>query len=159
MIGNGVGGYLASRLLAKDSESAKPLLAAAVAADPIADWREYDAFFSESRLGLAKDASAWSAYDSSSLAKAAKTIPSKILYLLHRPGDLPHMHQALVFSRALVDQGVLFKQQIYLEESDDVAALVHMYKSMENHLDERFGPVEDFFRDDYFLASITHHQS
>ena len=29
------------RLLAKDSESAKPLLAAAVAADPIADWREY----------------------------------------------------------------------------------------------------------------------
>ena len=51
-----------------------------------------------------------------------------------------------------------------------------MYKSMENHLDERFaedlilkfnsiknimysflrfGPVEDFFRDDYFLASIT----
>ena len=30
-----------SRLLAKDSESGKPLLAAAVAADPIADWREY----------------------------------------------------------------------------------------------------------------------
>ena len=28
--------------------------------------------------------SVWSAYDSSSLAKAAKTIPSKILYLLHR---------------------------------------------------------------------------
>ena len=26
-----------------------------------------------------------------------------------------------------------------------MAALVHMYKSMENHLDERFGPVEDFF--------------
>ena len=48
--------------------------------------------------------------------------------------------------------------QIYLEESDDVAALVHMYKSMENHLDERFGPVEDFFRDDYFLASISDHQ-
>ena len=48
--------------------------------------------------------------------------------------------------------------QIYLEESDDVAALVHMYKSMENHLDERFGPVEDFFRDDYFLASISDQQ-
>ena len=45
--------------------------------------------------------------------------------------------------------------QIYLEEWDDEAALVHMYKSMENHLDERFGPVEDFFRDDYFLASIS----
>ena len=138
--------------------------------------------------------------------------------------------QALVFSRALVDQGVLFKQQvpvtfwpdwskysyfkyralplllfmllfrflvlteswsqswsnvfsstldlvisyrkfqvhcplslhddpqIYLEESDDVAAVTHMYKSMENHLDERFGPVEDFFRDDYFLALISQGQ-
>ena len=36
--------------------------------------------------------------------------------------------------------------------------MVHMYKSMENHLDERFGPVEDFFRDDYFLASMSQHQ-
>ena len=48
--------------------------------------------------------------------------------------------------------------QIYLEESDDVAAVTHMYKSMENHLDERFGPVEDFFRDDYFLALIAQGQ-
>ena len=48
--------------------------------------------------------------------------------------------------------------QIYLEESDDVAAVTHMYKSMENHLDERFGPVEDFFRDDYFLALISQGQ-
>lgn len=158
VVGNGIGGYLASRLLALDSESSKPLLTAALAADPIADWREYDAFFSESRLGLARDTRAWSAYDSSSLAKAAKTIPNKILYILHRPGDLPHMHQALVFSRALVDQGVLFKQQIYLEEFDDVAAVTHMYKSMENHLDERFGPVEDFFRDDYFLALLSQGQ-
>ena len=29
------------RLLALDSESSKPLLTAALAADPIADWREY----------------------------------------------------------------------------------------------------------------------
>ena len=29
----------------------------------------------------------------------------------------------------------------------------HMYKSMENYLDECLGPMEDHFRDDYYLAA------
>ena len=29
---------------------------------------------------------------------------------------------------------------------------------MENHLDECFGPIEDFFRDDDFLASVSHNE-
>ena len=29
----------------------------------------------------------------------------------------------------------------------------HMYKSMENYLLECFGPLEDNFKDDYYLAA------
>ena len=45
--------------------------------------------------------------------------------------------------------------KIYLDRIEDFSALVHMYKSMESHFDDCFGPTEDFFRDDYFLASIS----
>ena len=33
-----------------------------------------------------------------------------------------------------------------MEEMEDVASRFHFYKSMETHLEECFGPVEDFFR-------------
>ena len=45
--------------------------------------------------------------------------------------------------------------QIYLEGVGDPAAMVHMYKSMENHFIDRLGPLMEFFQDDYFLASLA----
>jgi len=72
----------------------------------------------------------------------------------HTPGSLHLLPQTLALSRALVTAGVLFKQQIYLERTMEVAAMKHMYKSMDNYLENCFGPFEDHFRDDYFLASL-----
>ena len=45
--------------------------------------------------------------------------------------------------------------QIYIESEEEHPAKVHMLKSMENHFDDCFGPIEDFFKDDYFLASLS----
>jgi hypothetical protein len=36
--------------------------------------------------------------------------------------------------------------QVYMEELEDAASVFHFYKSMETHLEDCFGPVEDFFR-------------
>lgn len=44
--------------------------------------------------------------------------------------------------------------QIYLEQTNEAAAIQHMYKSMETYLENCLGPFEDHFRDDYFLASL-----
>ena len=44
--------------------------------------------------------------------------------------------------------------QIYLEQTKEVSAIQHMYKSMETYLENCLGPFEDHFRDDYFLASL-----
>ena len=129
-----------------------------------------DAFFTEKHLGQARDKKYWTRYDDSSLKKISENIPSKILYLVHEPGDLTHLEQSMILSRALVDKGILFKQQarinfprpdiyfslqIYIEKKDENQAMVHMFKSMESHFDDCFGPIEDFFRDDYFLASLS----
>ena len=129
-----------------------------------------DAFFTERHLGQARDKKYWTKYDDSSLKKISENLPSKILYLVHQPGDLTHLEQSMILSRALVDKGILFKQQvrinflgsrinssfqIYLEKAHENQAMVHMFKSMESHFDDCFGPIEDFFRDDYFLASLS----
>ena len=47
----------------------------------------------------------------SSLLDSVSSLPSRVLYLVHQPGDLVHLHQSLLLSRALVQQGILFKQQ------------------------------------------------
>ena len=46
-----------------------------------------------------------------------------------------------------------YKYQIYPEKNHDKAAMRHMYKSMENYLLDCFGPLEDHFQDDYYLAA------
>ena len=73
-------------------------------------------------------------------------------------------------SQALVNSGVIFKQQvdgreiiayfkdslqIYLESWSERQTIMHMYKSIESYLAACFGPLEDYFKDDYFLASLT----
>ena len=71
-----------------------------------------DAFFTEKHLGQARDKKYWTKYEDSSLKKISENIPSKILYLVHQPGDLTHLEQSMILSRALVDNGILFKQQV-----------------------------------------------
>ena len=71
-----------------------------------------DAFFTEKHLGLAQDKKFWTKYEDSSLKKISENIPSKVLYLVHQPGDLTHLEQSMILSRALVDNGIIFKQQV-----------------------------------------------
>ena len=41
-----------------------------------------------------------------------------------------------------------------MEQTKEVSAIQHMYKSMETYLETCLGPFEDHFKDDYFLASL-----
>jgi len=46
--------------------------------------------------------------------------PSRQLYLLNRPGQLVFLDQLLQLSRALVDGGTLFRQQVRLREPEQL---------------------------------------
>ena len=44
--------------------------------------------------------------------------------------------------------------QIYPEESHGLFGVTrHLYETMEVFLDEIYGPIEDYFEDDYYLAA------
>ena len=52
-------------------------------------------------------------YDQPSLITRVESFPSRSLYLVHTPGDWIHLDQSMILSRALVENGILFKQQVF----------------------------------------------
>jgi len=148
--GAGIGGWKAANILMKDHKALNPVIQCGILQSPVVDWAQHDAFFTDKYLGQAGTNST----DHLSLLNKITELPSKCFYLVHEPGNWVMLPQSLMFSRALVDNDILFKQQIYLERTEEVAAMKHMYKSMEHYLETCLGPFEDHFRDDYFLASM-----
>lgn len=72
-----------------------------------------DAFFTEKYFGpAASNKTFWTLSDHWSLIDKIESIPSKSLYLVHPPGVPQLLPQSLLLSRALVDNGLLFKQQV-----------------------------------------------
>lgn len=153
--GTDYGGFLAGMVLAKDAKHQQPLINCAISISPVADWMQYDTFFTDRHMGLGKNQTSWDKYNQASLVTEAKNIPPKKLYLVHRPDDLINLEQSMMLSQALIQSGVLFRQQIYLESYKGELWLEHMYKSMEHYLEDLFGPSEDIFQDDYYVASLT----
>jgi len=151
LIGEGEGGFTAARVLGLD-HSHLASQQCTLFISPTVDWRLSDAFTGENLAGEHHRTGDWSSLE---VTDVSSSFPSKKMYLTNNPGDLINLEQLLVLSRAMVRSGTIFKQQIYLGDRADENSLVHFYKSMEAHLDDCLGPVEDYFRDDYFLASIA----
>ena len=94
--------------------------------------------------------------------------------MIHGTGDdNVHIQHTMALSRQMVDSNVVFRQQIYPDQvantcncntalhnwlysaQDHALAGVtrHLHRTMEAFLDEVFGPIHDYFEDDYFLAA------
>jgi len=126
-----------------------------ISISPVADWQQYDTFFTDRHMGLSRNQTSWNKYSQSNLVSQAKNIPPKKMYLVHRPDDLINLEQSMILSQSLIQSGVLFRQQIYLETYKGGFWQEHMYKSMEHYLEDLFGPLEDIFKDDYYVASLA----
>ena len=49
---------------------------------------------------------------------------------------------------------VSFRQQIYPDEKHGLQGVLrHQHQTMEAFMDDIFGPMEDYFLDDYYLAA------
>ena len=47
------------------------------------------------------------------------------------------------------------RQQIYPDEAHSLSGVIkHEHRTMEAFLDDTFGPIEDFFEDDYLRAAV-----
>ena len=94
--------------------------------------------------------------------------------VIHGTGDdNVHIQHTMALSRQMVDSNVVFRQQIYPDQVANTCIITlnciigwysaqdhalagvtrHLHRTMEAFLDEVFGPIHDYFEDDYFLAA------
>ncbi|XP_017869836.1 PREDICTED: inactive dipeptidyl peptidase 10 [Drosophila arizonae] len=138
--GWGYGGYAASMMLIDDSQQ---VLQCAVAINPIVSFGYHYSFFTERYIPLKGDY--LRALQESDLTMKAGNIKGRNLMLMHGTADtLVHQEHTLMLVRALVDQQVKFRHQVYPDEDHTITrSLSHVYKTMEWYFDECFGPVDD----------------
>ncbi|XP_016970703.1 inactive dipeptidyl peptidase 10 isoform X1 [Drosophila rhopaloa] len=138
--GWGYGGYASSMMLIDDSQQ---VLQCAVAINPIVNFGFHYSFFTERYIPLKGDY--LRALQEADLTMKAGNIKGRNLMLMHGTADtLVHQEHTLMLVRALVEQQVKFRHQVYPDEDHAIArSLGHVYKTMEWYFDECFGPVDD----------------
>ncbi|XP_032594836.1 inactive dipeptidyl peptidase 10 [Drosophila grimshawi] len=138
--GWGYGGYAASMMLIDDSQQ---VLQCAIAINPIVSFGYHYSFFTERYIPLKGDY--LRALQEADLTMKAGNIKGRNLMLMHGTADtLVHQEHTLMLVRALVDQQVKFRHQVYPDEDHAIGrSLSHVYKTMEWYFDECFGPVDD----------------
>ena len=148
------GGYLAGLLLSRDTAG---LLACAIAVSPVTDWRQYDTAYTERLMGSPEVFHNWEGYTRASLVRQAElgNIPSHKLLLVHGThDDNVHVQHTWALSAALAENDVIFRQQIYPDEGHALTGVQrHLYQTMEAFIDQIFGPIEDYFANDYYQAA------
>ncbi|XP_062141261.1 inactive dipeptidyl peptidase 10 isoform X1 [Drosophila sulfurigaster albostrigata] len=138
--GWGYGGYASAMMLIDDSQQ---VLQCAVAINPIVSFGYHYSFFTERYIPLKGDY--LRALQEADLTMKAGNIKGRNLMLMHGTADtLVHQEHTLMLVRALVDQQVKFRHQVYPDEDHAITrSLSHVYKTMEWYFDECFGPVDD----------------
>ncbi|KAJ6637363.1 Inactive dipeptidyl peptidase 10 [Pseudolycoriella hygida] len=138
--GWGYGGYAATMTLAEDSQR---VLQCALAINPIVSFGLHDSFFTERYMPRNDDYPR--AMQDSDLTMKVGNIQSRNFFLIHGTADLiVHQQHSLVLARALIEQGVGFRHQIYADEGHNLSGvLYHLFKTIEWFFDESFGPVDN----------------
>ncbi|XP_034662101.1 inactive dipeptidyl peptidase 10 [Drosophila subobscura] len=138
--GWGYGGYASAMMLIDDSQQ---VLQCAVSINPIVNFGFHYSFFTERYIPLKGDY--LRALQEADLTMKAGNIKGRNLMLMHGTADtLVHQEHTLMLVRALVDQQVKFRHQVYPDEDHAIGrSLSHVYKTMEWYFDECFGPVDD----------------
>ncbi|XP_033243941.1 dipeptidyl aminopeptidase-like protein 6 isoform X1 [Drosophila miranda] len=138
--GWGYGGYATAMMLIDDSQQ---VLQCAVSINPIVNFGFHYSFFTERYIPLKGDY--LRALQEADLTMKAGNIKGRNLMLMHGTADtLVHQEHTLILVRALVDQQVKFRHQVYPDEDHAIGrSLSHVYKTMEWYFDECFGPVDD----------------
>ncbi|XP_037029793.1 inactive dipeptidyl peptidase 10-like isoform X2 [Bradysia coprophila] len=138
--GWGYGGYAAAMTLAEDSQR---VLQCALAINPIVSFAHHNSFFTERYMPRNDDY--LRAIQESDLTMKAGNIDSRNFFIVHGTADpIVHQQHSLLLARALIEQGVGFRHQIYSDEGHNLSGvLYHLFKTIEWFFDESFGPVEN----------------
>eukprot|EP00091_Calanus_sinicus_P013592 TRINITY_DN30156_c0_g1_i1.p1 TRINITY_DN30156_c0_g1~~TRINITY_DN30156_c0_g1_i1.p1 ORF type:complete len:120 (-),score=36.41 TRINITY_DN30156_c0_g1_i1:567-926(-) len=106
-------------------------------------------------MGMPTPESNWKGFTESSLTGKAEYIADNTFMVVHGTGDdNVHVQHTMMLSKTLVNHHIIFRQQIYPDEAHGLYGVIkHEHQTMEAFLDDVYGPIEDFFENDYYLAA------
>ncbi|XP_035774892.1 uncharacterized protein LOC118457414 isoform X2 [Anopheles albimanus] len=147
--GKGYGGYIAMQMLAMDSNQVVKCVAAI---SPIVSFRYYHSFFTE-RYVLQQDDAERSLIESDLSTKVA-SLASKNFLLIHSTADcMVHEQHAALLTRSLVNQGIIFRHQMYVDEDHEYQSVSeHLFHTIETYIEENFGNDNQDWTTAFFLS-------
>ncbi|KAK7872130.1 hypothetical protein R5R35_005205 [Gryllus longicercus] len=130
------GGFVAAMALAREQD----VFHCGISVAPVTTWRLYDSAYTERYMGLPNLTGNYKGYEEADVSQRVERLRDKMFYLVHGTADdNVHFQQSMALARALANKGVLFRQQVYPDESHSLSGVKrHLYRSMANFLDDCF---------------------
>ncbi|XP_069107349.1 dipeptidyl peptidase 4-like [Argopecten irradians] len=130
------GGFLTASVLGRGTET----FGCGISVAPVTDWHYYDSVYTERYMGTPEDNP--DGYNLSNVSKNAKNFKSAKFMLIHGTGDdNVHFQNSAQLMRALVEENVYFRSQIYTDQQHGLNggnSRRHLYETMEDFLKECF---------------------
>ncbi|PSN35846.1 hypothetical protein C0J52_15483 [Blattella germanica] len=128
------GGYMAAMALAREQE----VFHCGISVAPVTTWRLYA--YTERYMGLPNVTGNYKGYEEADVNLRVERLRDKMFYLVHGTADdNVHFQQSMTLAKNLANKGVLFRQQVYPDESHSLNGVMrHLYRSMANFLDDCF---------------------
>ncbi|XP_044744473.1 inactive dipeptidyl peptidase 10 isoform X3 [Coccinella septempunctata] len=144
-IGKGYGGYASAMMMIQDFHQ---VINCSVSLSPITNWMNYNSYYTEKYLGFPSKFP--QAYENADLLSKAGSLLDRRFLLIHGTSDSTVTPQhSFMFAKALVQRDVLFQHLAYPDETHEFTKLttIHMYKEIDQFLNDSFGPVLDEWSD------------
>ncbi|XP_033729006.1 dipeptidyl peptidase 4-like [Pecten maximus] len=130
------GGFLTASVLGRGTET----FGCGISVAPVTDWHYYDSVYTERYMSTPEDNP--DGYNLSNVSKNAKNFKSAKYMLIHGTGDdNVHFQNSAQLMRALVEENVYFRSQIYTDQQHGLNggnSRRHLYETMEDFLKECF---------------------
>lgn len=138
------GGYVTAMALATDDK----VFSCGISVAPVTNWLYYDSVYTERYMQSPSPKDNYLNYENADVMKKAanfKGKKGKKYLLIHGTADdNVHWQQSAMLSKALTDAGVLFRMQVYPDETHALSNVkMHLYRTMDDFLDQCFTDNDD----------------
>ncbi|CAL8070496.1 unnamed protein product [Orchesella dallaii] len=132
------GGFLTAMIMASKDSTDVFQCGASVA--PVSSWRMYDSAYTERYMGKPNVTDNYKGYAESDVTKNVEQFANKMFYLVHGTADdNVHLQHSMLLAKALIEKNILFRQQLYPDESHGLNGVKkHVHKSLENFFEDCF---------------------
>lgn len=136
------GGYVTAMALADggsvESGADDSVFQCGISVSPVSNWLYYDSAYTERIMGLPSDNMA--GYERANLLTRVEKLRGKKFFLVHGTADdNVHFQHSMMLVKELTKHNIMHRTQVYPDEGHSLRhVILHLYKSMEDFLDQCF---------------------